>query len=253
MPQAKAAAMKAIQLDRTLGEAYASLAQIKFYYDWDWTGAESNYQQAVRQSPTYPTACQWHGEYLVAMGRMDQGLSELKRARDLDPLSLTINAEIGLALYWARRYDLAIEQLERTIELEPNFFRVHLYLGMVYERKMMCREAIAEFEKAKRINENPCTVAGLGLAYASFGDRAKAEKLLEQLLELSRGRYVSSAAIAVVYSGFGDQVDQTLEWLERAYAERSGLLVWLNVWPIFDSIRSDIRFIDLLQRIGFAT
>ena len=253
MPQAKVSALKAIQLNETLGEAYASLAQIRFYYDWDWTGAERDYEQAVRLSPTYPTAHQWHGEYLVAIGRTDEGLAEVKRARDLDPLSLIINTDLGLLFYWARQYDLAINQLERAIELEPNFFRAHLHLGMAYECKRMYREAIAELEKARCINENPWTLAGLGHAYASFGERAEAEKLLEQLLELSRGRYVWSAAIAVVYSGFGDQVDQTLEWLERAYAERSGLLVWLNVWPIFDGIRSDIRFIDLLRRIGFAT
>jgi tetratricopeptide (TPR) repeat protein len=251
MPQAKVAAMKAIELDKTLGEAYASLAQIRFYYDWDWTEAARNYQQAVRLSPTYPTAHQWYGEYLLAMGRTDEGLAELKRARDLDPLSLIINTDLGLAFYWAQRYDLAIEQLERTIELEPSFFRAHLHLGMAYERKRMYGEAIAELETARRLNENAWTLAGLGYAFASFGEKAEAEKLLEQLLELSQARYVSSAAIAVVYAGFGDQVNQTLEWLEKAYSERSGLLAWINVWPIFDRIRSDGRFADLLRRIGF--
>lgn len=253
MPPAKVAASNAIQLDETLGEADALLAQIRFYYDWDWTGAEQDYQQAVRLSPTYPTAHQWYGEYLVAMGRTDEGVAELKRARDLDPLSLIINTDLGLAFYWARRYDLAIEQLERAIELEPNFFRAHLHLGMAYERKMMYGEAIAELERAKCINENAWTLAALGHAYAAFGEKTKAEKPLKQLLTLSRRRYVSSAVIAVAYAGFDNQVDQTLEWLERAYAERSGLLVWLDVWSIFDGIRSDGRFVDLLKRIGFAT
>jgi TolB-like protein/Tfp pilus assembly protein PilF len=253
MPPAKAAALNAIQLDETLGEAYASLAQIRFYYDWDWAAAERDYQQAVRLSPTYPTAHQWHGEYLVAMGQMDEGLAELKRARDLDPLSLIINTELGLAFYWGGQYDLAIEQLERAIELEPNFFRAHLHLGMAYERKRMRREAIAELETARRLNENSWTLAGLGHAYAAFGEKREAEKLLDQLLELSRGRYVSSSAIAAVYSGFPNRIDQTLEWLEKAFAERSGLLVWLNVWPIFDGIRSDSRFVDLLTRIGLPT
>ncbi|HSB10974.1 MAG TPA: tetratricopeptide repeat protein [Blastocatellia bacterium] len=253
MPQAKAAAMKAIRLDESLGEAYASLGQIKLIYDWDWKAAEADFQQAVRLNPTYPTAHQWHGEYLVSMGLFDEGLADLKKARDLDPLSLIINTNLGLNLYWARRYDLAIEHLERALELEPNFFRAHLHLGMCYERKSMYGEAIAELERARSISENSWTLAGLGHCHASFGARAKAEKLLDQLFELSRRQFVSCATIAVVYAGFEDRVDQTMEWLEKAYAERSGLLIWLKVWPMFDRLRSDPRFVRLLRRIGLVT
>ena len=252
MPQAKAAAMKAIQLDET-GEAYASLGQIKLIYDWDWPAAEADFKQAVRLNPTYPTAHQWHGEYLASMGLFDQGLPELKKARDLDPLSLIINTNLVLNFYWARRYDLAIAQLERALELEPNFPRAHLHLGMCYERKGMYQEAIAELEKARSISENSWTLAGLGQCHASFGARAEAEEVLSQLLELSRRQFVSCATIAVVYAGFKDRVDQTMEWLEKAYAERSGLLIWLKVWPIFDHLRPDPRFVRLLRRIGFAT
>jgi serine/threonine-protein kinase len=253
MPQAKAAAMRAIQLDQTHGEAYASLAQIKFIYDWEWKAAEADFQHALRVSPTYPTAHQWHGEFIASTALFDQGLAELKRARDLDPLSLIINTNLGLNFYFARRYDLAIEQLERALELEPNFFRAHLHLGMCYERKSMYREAIAELEKARSINENSWTLAGLGHAYASFGETAEAEKLLGQLLELSRYQYVSCTTVAVVYAGFEDRADQTMEWLERAFVERSGLLIWLKVWPIFDNLRSDARFVRLMERIGFTT
>ena len=252
MPQAKAAALKAIHLDESLGEAYASLGQVKLIYDWDWAGAEADFQQAIRLNPTYPTAHQWHGESLVSMGRFDQGLAELKKARDLDPLSSIINTNLGLNFYWARRYDLAIEQLERALELEPNFFRAHLHLGMCYERKSLYREAVAELEKARAISENSWTLAGLGHCHASFGTSAEAERFLEQLLELSRRQYVSCATIAVVYAGFGDRADQTMEWLEKAYEERSGLLIWLKVWPIFDYLHSDARFVSLLRRIGFA-
>jgi len=253
MPQAKAAAMKAIQLDGSLGEAYASLGQIKLIYDWDWSAAGADFKQAVSLKPTYPTAHQWHGEYLVSMGLFDQGVVELKRARDLDPLSLIINTNLGLNFYFARRYDLGIEQLNRALELEPNFFRAHLHLGMCYERKLMYREAIAELEKARSISENSWTLAGLGHCHASFGARAEAERFLDELLELSRRQFVSCATIAVVYAGFGDRLDQTMEWLEKAYEERSGLLIWLTVWPIFDQLRSDLRFVRLLRRIGFTT
>jgi len=252
MPQAKAAAMKAIELDGSLGEAHASLGQIRLIYDWDWMGAEADFQQAIRLNLNYPTAHQWHGESLVSMGLFDQGLSELKKARDLDPLSLIINTNLGLNFYWARQYDRAIEQLELALELEPNFFRAHLHLGMCYERKRMYQEAIAEFEKARSISENSWTLAGLGQCHASFGARAKAESFLDQLLELSRRQFVSCATIAVVCAGFEDRADQTMEWLEKAHEERSGLLIWLKVWPIFDHLRSDARFNRLLRRIGFA-
>ncbi|HJQ25287.1 MAG TPA: winged helix-turn-helix domain-containing protein [Blastocatellia bacterium] len=253
MPQAKATALKAIHLDASLGEAHASLGQVKLIYDWDWAGAEADFQQAIRLNPTYPTAHQWHGESLVSMGLIDQGLAELKKARDLDPLSSIINTNLGLNFYFARRYDLAIEQLERALELEPNFFRAHLHIGMCYERKSMYREAIAELEKARSISENSWTLAGLGHCHASFGARAEAERFLDQLLELSRRQYVACATIAVVYAGFGDRADQAMEWLEKAYEERSGLLIWLKVWPIFDALRADARFVSLLRRIGFAT
>jgi len=251
MPQAKAAAMKAIELDGSLGEAHASLGQIRLIYDWDWMGAEADFQQAIRLNSNYPTAHQWHGEHLVSMGLFDHGLPELKKARDLDPLSLIINTNLGLNYYWARQYDRAIEQLERALELEPNFFRAHLHLGMCYERKRMYQEAIAEFEKAISISENSWTLAGLGHCHASFGAIAEAKRFLGQLLELSHRQYVSCATIAVVYAGFEDRADQTMEWLEKAYEERSGLLIWLKVWPIFDHLRSDARFVRLLCRIGF--
>jgi tetratricopeptide (TPR) repeat protein len=185
------------------------------------------------------------------MGLFDQGLSELRAARDLDPLSSIINTNLGLNLYFARRYDLAIEELGRALELEPNFFRAHLHLGMVYERKAMYREAIDELEKARSMSEDSWTLAALGQCHASFGARTTAEKILNQLLELSSRQFVSSATIAVIYAGFGDRVDETIEWLEKAFEERSGLLIWLKVWPIFDHLRSDKRFIRLLRGVGF--
>jgi serine/threonine-protein kinase len=251
MPQAKVAALKAISLDESLGESYASLGQIKLIYDWDWPSAEADFQQAVRLSPTYPTAHQWLGEYLVSVGQFDRGIAVLQEARDLDPLSLIINTNLGLNFYFARRYDLAIAQLERALELEPNFFRAHLHVGMCYERKLMYREAIAELEKARFISENSWTLAALGHCHASFGARTEAEKFLGQLLELSRRQYVSCTTIAVIYAGFPDRANETMEWLEKAYEEKSGLLIWLKVWPIFDHLRSDSRFVHLLGRIGF--
>lgn len=250
MPEAKALAMEAIHLDQTLGEAYASLAQIRLLYDWDWRGAERDYHRALRLSPKYPTALQWHGEYLGLIGRPQDGIEELRKARELDPLSLIINTNLGLAYYWARQYDRAIEQLERTLELEPNFFRAHLHVGMAYEGKSMYENAVIELEKARRLNENPWTLAGLAHAYASWGKRDEAMTLLERLLKLAESQYVSSAIIAVAYAGFKEDGNETFDWLAKAYQERAGLLVWLKVWPIFDHVRSNKRFIELVDRIG---
>jgi tetratricopeptide (TPR) repeat protein len=250
MPQAKVAALKAIEVDETLGEAHASLAQIKLIYDWDWQGAESNFQDAMRLSPTYSTAYHWHAEYLEALGQIDEGLVELQQARDLDPLSLVINTSLGMGFYFADRYDEAIEHLRRAIELEPRFVKARLVLGLVYLRKSMHAEAIAEIEKARQINEHSWALAALGYAYALLGERAEADKLLKRLAKLSRTQYVSAVAFAMIHAGYTDHVDQTLDWLEKAFEERAGLLVWLGVWPIFDKLRSHPRFADLLSRIG---
>jgi TolB-like protein/Tfp pilus assembly protein PilF len=253
MGEAKTAASKAIRLDDELGEAYASLAQIKVSYDWDWEGAKSDFQTALRLSPAYPTAHQWYGEFLMAMGETEQGLTELRRARDLDPLSLIINTDLGLHLHWAGQSDQAIEQLECALELEPNFFRAHFYLGAVYVSKYMAREAVAEMETAIGLTENPYTLAGVGHAYALFDERAKAEEVLERLLQLAQERYVSPATIALLHAGFPDHLDETLRCLNRAFEHRAGFLIWLNVCPTFERIRTDARFVDLLRRIGLPT
>ena len=251
MPLAKKFAIRAIQLDEKPGEAYASLGQIRFQYDWDWAAAAADFQRALRLSPSYPSAHQWYGEYLTSMGLFDEGLAHLEKALELDPLSPIINTILGLSFYFARRYDLAIKQLKHSIELESNSFRARLHLGMVYERKLMWREAISELEEARAIDENPWTIAALGHCHASFEEKAKAEMILEELIELSSHQFVSSATIAVVHSGFRDRADQVIGWLEKAYQERCGPLIWLKVWPIFDHLRSDDRFVRFLRRFGF--
>jgi serine/threonine-protein kinase len=253
MPQAKTAALKAIQLDETLGEAYASLAQIKFTYEWDWPGAEQDFKEALKLSPTYSTAYHWYGEYLEAMGQVEAGLAELKKARDIDPLSLVINTSLGMSLYFAGRDDEAIEHLKRATELEPRFVKSHLVLGLVYLRKSMRDEAMAEIETARQLTNYSWADATLGFAHAVLGEHAEAEKQLRRLTKQSRTKFVSALTFAMLHAGFADHADQTMEWLQKSFEERAGLLVWLGVWPIFDNMRSDPRFVDLLKRIGLPT
>jgi len=252
MPKAKAAAEKALQIDETLGEAHASLANVKERYDWDLAGAEREYKRAIELNPNYATAHQWYGLNLAVMERYPEAIAEIKQAQELDPLSLIINMNAGWFLYFARQYDEAIEQCQKTLELDPNFAGTHWMLGQAYRQKRMYQEAIAEFQKAIGLSEgDPIRRAVLGHAYAVAGKRGEAEKIISELKELSKQRYFPPYFIALIYVGLDDK-DHAFEWLEKAFAERSAGLIYLKVEPMFDPVRSDPRFHDLLRRVGFA-
>jgi serine/threonine protein kinase/tetratricopeptide (TPR) repeat protein len=249
-PRAEAAAAKALEMDDTLAEAHTSLAFVKMAYDGDWAGAEREYRRAIELNPNYATAHQWYASLLVMMRRFDESITEMKRAQALDPLSRIINANLGLHYYYARQYDQAIEQLRKTINLEPDFGLAYFYLGRALAQKGMYKEAIAELQKARDLSgEDPETIAELGYAYGLAGRRAEAQKVLDELNELSKRRYVLPYFIATVHTGLGDK-DQAFEWLEKAYAASHPGLALVNVDPKFDTLRSDPRFADLVRRIG---
>ncbi len=245
-PRARAAATKALEIDDTLAEAHTSIARIRMAFDWDWLAAEREFKRAIELNPNYATAHHWYGMYLVRMGRFDEALSEIKQAQKLDPLSLIINADMGAPLFFARQYDQAIEQHRKTLEMDLNFPPTHLRLGAAYEQKGMYQEAIAEYQRAIELSgDNTKTSVVLGYAYAVSGRRAEAQKELDQLKEQSNSPY----DIAMIYTALGDK-EQAFEWLEKAYEDRSGGLVFLKVDPGLDSLRSDPRFADLLRRVG---
>jgi TolB-like protein/Tfp pilus assembly protein PilF len=249
-PRARSAAKKALEIDDTLAEAHASLAYVNLYYDWDWQVAENGFRRAIELNPNYPMAHQFYDNLLTAMGRLEEALAELKRAQELDPLSLIMNAGLGWVSYFARQYDQAIEYLRKALELDSNFELAHLWLGWVYEQKSMFAEAILEFEKAVALSGGrPDIVAALGHAYALSGKRDEAEMVLDRLAGLSKQRYVSAYCLATIYAGLGDK-QQTFTWLEQAYADRSHLLVFMKVDPKLDSLRSSSRFKDLVRRVG---
>lgn len=249
-PKARAAATKALQIDDSLGEAHASLGLVKGFYDYDWPGAESEFKQAVKLNPSYAYAHHLYGHYLIAMGRFEESKARMERARELDPLSLVMNTGLGVAYYYARQYDAAIEQYRKTLEMQPDFLFAQIFLGMAYEQKGKRAEAIAELAKAAQAHDNPLALAPLGYAYALSGEHAKARKVADDLVERARHEYVSPYEIAIVYSGLGD-VEQAFSWLEQACEVRPTWLVWLKVDPRLDGLRSDPRFSHLLRRLNF--
>jgi TolB-like protein len=250
MPKARVAALKALEIDDTLAEAHCSLAKVEDNYVWDWSGAEREYQRAIELNPNYATARQWYAEHLAAMGRHEEGIAEISRAQEVDPLSLSISNAVARQFYFARQFDEAIEQCRRTLEMEPHFLPAHYRLGGVYLQKQMYEEAISEYEMTVEISGGESVmIAGLAYAYAAAGKRKEAENLLDDLLKLSTGQHVEPTILIQVYAALGKN-DRALECLEATYAGRYPLMIYLKVDPGLDNLRSDPRFQDLMQRVG---
>jgi serine/threonine-protein kinase len=252
MPKAKAAAVRALALDETLAEAHTSLGRVLAVYDWDWTSAEKEYKRAIELNPRYAIAHQWYGGWFQVMGHPNEAIAERKLSQELDPLSPIVNFELGLAFYYARDYDQAIEQFKKTLELDQNFPPAQQFLPAAYEQKGMNSEAMAGFKKAIPLlggGEWAFARGGLGRIYAVLGKKSEALEVLDELKHLSAQEYVPATSLAIVYTGLGDK-DQAFVWLEKAYEERSFQLQWLSVEPRWDSLRSDPRFANLQRRMG---
>lgn len=250
-PRAEEAASRALALDDSLAAAHTSLAFVRFNYDWNWPEAERGFRRAVELDSDYANAHHWYADYLSAMGRHEEAIAESERARELDPLSTIINAWLGWRYHIARRYDRAIEQYRRTLEIDPGFAPTRLVLGQAYEQKGMFPEAIAELQQAVDLGQGaPVYVAALGHAYAIAGRRWEAERELARLRELSRLRYVPAFHVAIIEAGLG-RTKEALDWLDKAYDERSPGTVWLNVDPRLDGVRSDPRSRSLIARLRF--
>ena len=250
-PKAKAAALKALEIDGTLTEAHASLAYGRLYYEWDWSGAEREFEEVIARNPTYPTGRLYYGNYLVVMGRFTEALAQFEKACELDPLSLIINTSVGWTLHFSRQYERAMESLRKTLEIDAHFVLAHAMLGKSYLQLGRLQEAIPEFQAASDLSgASPLYHAMLGHAFGVAGNAAEANRILNQLKEQAARSYLSSYCMAEVYLGLGDE-DQAWEWLEKAYEERARTLVMLKVEPEVDRLRSDRRFENLLQRMNF--
>src|SRR6059058_5722890 len=249
-PKAKAAAKKALELDETLAEAHTTLALAIWYYDFDFKQANREFQRAIELNPNYATGHQQYGNNtLSALGRFDDAIAEGKRAVELDPLSLVINADLGMNYYYARRYDEAITQLRKTLEMDPGYYYAYVDLGQVLAAKRAFGEAISEYQKARALNDDPFVLGLLGHAYASSGNKTEALKILEQLKEVSRQRYVSMYSFAIVYLALGDK-QEALRWLEQCYQDRAGADIgWIRVDSLVDPLRGEPQFEALAEKI----
>ena len=244
-PRAKAAATKALALDNTLGEAHTSLAFSLDLFDWDWASAEREFRRAIELNPGYATAHHWYAWHLSEMGRNREAIAEMRKAQNLDPLSLIISADVAEILLVAHSYDQAIEQSRKTIDMDPNFAVAHYELGQALVQKHMYKEAIAELQKAIELSGGSTTcTSNLAFAYAASGRRKEAVKILSDLKNRSKQ---NASEIALMYVGL-DEKDQAMTWLEKAYEQRFNPSILLR--PAFDPLRSDPRFQNLVRRIG---
>ena len=252
MPKARAAALRALELDEGLAEAHTVMALIVQNYELDWQTAEKEFRRAIELNPNYATAHHWYAEHLMWRGRFDEALTESEQARRLDPLSMIIAADHGAILYYARRYDSAIQQFLAVRELDPHNQRSGLIIH-AYDEKGLFAEALADIEAHQPpLGMNPPWYwSELAYAYGRSGQQAQARRALENLLELNRRQEVGAEAIIWAYIGVGDN-EQAMAWLEKAYAQRSPALTYLKVDPRYDPLRGDPRFQDLLSRVGLA-
>ena len=248
-PRAKEAAVKALELDNSLGQAHTVLAWTSLSYDWDWASAERGFQRAAQLNQDHATTHHWYAWYFMAVGRFDDAIVEMRHAKELDPLSLIIAVQTGHPFYHARDYDGAIKAYQEALLLNPNFPETHESLGNAYVGKGMFDQGIAEIQRARSLSPNPEYLASLGIAYAVSGRNQEALSVLDDLRERAEHEYVSPGLFVPVYAALGES-DQALEWLERAYAERWYGLILLAVDSWYDALRSDPRFQDLLRRVN---
>jgi serine/threonine-protein kinase len=250
MPAAKASALRALELDGTLAQAHVPLALAKLLYEWDWVGAESGFKHAIEMNPDYATARHWYPILLTGAGRFEEALVQIGRALELEPMSLMINSTRGWILHYAGRHQEGVEQLWKALEMDPGFCAAHWLLGHAYEALGQRAEAIGEFREAQRLDPTPTILSSLGHALAASGRESEAQELLERLNRMALERYISPESRALILVGL-KEFDRAIDWFERALEERSSYLILANVDPRLSTLRADPRFARLLKTVGF--
>jgi len=250
MPKAEAAARKAISLDENLAEAHTSLAVVEMMYAWNWTSADQEFQRALALDPNSPTTHNWYSLFLIVTGRLDDAVAESRRAQELDPLALFVEVNRARTLYFSRQYDEVIKVCNQIISTSPKFYVSHYFLGLAYAKKGMHAKAIEEIKTVISLNgDNPLWTSVLGYVYANAGRTTEALQAINKLHAQAQQQYISPIDFVYIYAGLGDR-EQAFQWLERAYEERVGVLIYLHVEPVYEVLKDDARFADLLQRLG---
>src|SRR5467141_8550 len=247
-PKAKTAAMQALDIDDTFAEAHTSLGLVKEHFEWDWAGAEREFKRAIELNPNSATAHQWYGDYLTKLGRFGDARLELKKAQDLDPLSLLINTTVGRQLYFSRQYEAAIDQLRKVLDIDARFTPARRVLEEVYAQTGRQKEAVEEREKVVSLSGSPELAASIAEDFSKLGYKGVQQSWLDGLTEISKHGYVSSYSIAEGYKRLG-QKEKAFEWLEKAYQDHDSGLVSIAVEPMFDPVRSEPRFRDIVRRM----
>jgi TolB-like protein/Tfp pilus assembly protein PilF len=250
IPQARAAAKKALELDNTLAEAHASFGRILSGYDYNFEGAIAEFERAIQLNPNYATSYHWISNGpLTARGEFDRAIAEGKRAVELDPLSMIDNADLGQVYFYARRYDEAISQVRKAIEIDPHSYLAHYYLGQIHQLQGHLTDAIAEYQKAVELDDDPEALAFLGQAQARAGQRDEAQKILARMTEEAKSRYVSAYSFALMFVGLGDK-ERAIDALGRAYREGAANdIITIRVDPMLDDLHGDPRFEALAEKI----
>jgi len=250
VPRGKAAVLKALEIDDALAEAHATLGFIKFRHDWDFAGADNEFRRSLELDANYSEAHQWYAFYLLAAGRKDEADGEMTRAQSLDPLSITFNSNLALYLFFTHQFDQSVQQCHKTLEMEPNSFLSRFALGLSYEQQGLNKEAISEFQKARELSPDDAgTIVAIGHALVKEGGVKDTRELLRKLEDHAKVSYVPPYSIAVLHAGLGDKA-HTLEWLERAFQDRSLRPVWLKFDPRLDFLRQDGELDELVRRVG---
>jgi serine/threonine-protein kinase len=249
MPKAKAAALKALQLDKNLDAAYAQLGFISFFYDWDWVTAESQFKRAIEINPNSADGHDGYANLAAALGRVEDAVRETRLALALDPLSLRVQNDAIFAFLDARRYDDAIAQARRALEIEPHAALLWSTLGMVHGQRGALKQATDDFEAAARIERTPTVLGFLAHRYALGGNKVRAENVLRELAEIASRRYVCPFEVATAYSTLG-KMDEAFAWMNKGVADRADCMTWLLTEPWLDRLRTDPRYPGLLRAVG---
>ena len=249
-PKAKAAALKAMEIDPDMAEAHNALGAVESSYEWNWAKAENEFQHSIALNPNYATAHQWYAGQLWILGKFDDALREIRKAQEIDPLSLQINTDVGRLHYYAKEYDLAIQEYQKILELDSNFFPAHFWLGLTLLEKLDFDLAIEALQTALTLSGNYAAVtAALGYAFGISGKRAEAKKIVKELKNRARNEYISATYFGWVHVSL-NELDAAFQYFDKAFEERSWWLVYTKIWPFPEQMIRDARYTKLLKKIG---